>query len=712
MTREQAKAEIRQRVRCEEFLQRSKSGLYVCPYCGSGSGPHKTGGLKVYPETNTFYCHVCQKSGDVIDLFQLQKGVDFNAALSLLADQQGIVIDGKSAGNGPERDSASKNAETPTEGAGTAQRPYNKATGADFTEYYRECFGRLNDPRAQAYLKKRGISQATAEAYVLGFDPEADPAAAPGARSGNPAEKKHPCPRLILPCSASHYVGRRIESEGDGFDKMNPAGSTPGIFGRSNLHEPEAQEVFITEGVFDALSIVEAGAAAIALNSAANVDLLLMDLKDQPTEATLILCLDNDARGQKARQQLEEGLQDLDLDFITADVCGSFKDPNDALTGNRKEFTERVQAAVMAARAHREQKAEEVREAEEAARQKYLEHSAAAYIPAFETEIRERAAVPAISTGFYSLDQILDGGLYEGLYIMGAISSLGKTTFALQLMDNIAKAGKDVLIFSLEMARSELMAKSISRQTFLLSEGRTKDAKTTRGILAGSRYGNYSQNERDLIRKATEEYRKFAGRIFIVEGVGNVGTDQIKDMVNQHIEITGMRPVVLIDYLQLLAPADPRYSDKQNTDRAVLELKRMSRDHRIPVVAISSFNRDNYTAPVNLASFKESGAIEYSSDVLLGLQYEGMDYQEGEAEKAREKRIRELFKSMEEAARNGDAQQIQIKILKNRNGIRSSAAFTYRPIFNYFTDGKDPDGFEATKDTEQLPFSLDDVPVI
>lgn len=704
MTREEVKNEIRQRVRCETFLQRSKSGLYVCPYCGSGSGPHKTGGLKVYPETNTFYCHVCQKSGDAIDLFQQQKGVDFNEALSLMADQLGIQIDGRSAGNGPERASVMKNAGTHTEGNKAAQRPYHKATEANYLEYYKECFGRLEDPRAQAYLKKRGISQATAEAYVLGFDPEADPAAAPGARSGDPVEKRHPCPRLILPCSASHYVGRRIESQGDGFDKMNPAGSAPGIFGKSNLYEQETQEVFVTEGVFDALSIVEAGAAAIALNSAANADLLLSELKDNPTKATLILCLDNDERGQKARQRLEEGLQDLKIEYITGDVCGSYKDPNEALTGNMEQFTERVQEAVTEARAHRTQKAVEEREAQEVKLKKYLEHSAAAYLPAFETEIRKRSNTPAISTGFYSLDQILDGGLYEGLYIMGAISSLGKTTFALQLMDNIAKAGKDVLIFSLEMARSELMAKSISRQTFLLSDGKTTDAKTTRGILAGSRYEKYSRAELDLIRKATEAYREYADRIFIVEGVGNVGTDQIKNLVKQHVEITGRAPVVLIDYLQLLAPDDPHYSDKQNTDRAVLTLKQMSRDYNIPVVAISSFNRNSYTDPVNMAAFKESGAIEYSSDVLIGLQYEGMDYQDGEGEKPREKRIRDLLKNMERIARDGGTQQIQIKILKNRNGSRGSAVFTYRPIFNYFTDGKDADGFEVVNDSE-IPFS-------
>ena len=139
----------------------------------------------------------------------------------------------------------------------------------------------------------------------------------------------------------------------------------------------------------------------------------------------------------------------------------------------------------------------------------------------------------------------------------------------------------------------------------------------------------------------------------------------------------------------LSAPAsDYRGTDKQKTDENVLELKRLSRDENIPVIAISSFNRDNYTTPVNMASFKESGALEYGSDVVIGLQLEGMDFQEGEADKAREKRIRELRKEAEALGRAGKGQQIQIKILKNRNGSKGSATLNFYPMFNYFEDLK------------------------
>ena len=69
-----------------------------------------------------------------------------------------------------------------------------------------------------------------------------------------------------------------------------------------------------------------------------------------------------------------------------------------------------------------------------------------------------------------------------------------------------------------------------------------------------------------------------------------------------------------------------RATDKQNTDKAVVERKRVSRYYDVPIFAISSFNHENYTSPVNIVSFKESGAIEYTSDVLMALQFKGMDY--------------------------------------------------------------------------------------
>ena len=133
-------------------------------------------------------------------------------------------------------------------------------------------------------------------------------------------------------------------------------------------------------------------------------------------------------------------------------------------------------------------------------------------------------------------------------------------------------------------------------------------------------------------------------------------------------------------------------TDKQIIDKNVMELKRLSRDYKTAVIGISSFNRENYLAPVNLTSFKESGAIEYSSDVLMALQYSGMDYQEGDTEQRRSSRIRELIKKQQQLGKDGMAQSIQVKILKNRNGVIANTDLLFYPKYNCFEERKDISG--------------------
>lgn len=300
----------------------------------------------------------------------------------------------------------------------------------------------------------------------------------------------------------------------------------------------------------------------------------------------------------------------------------------------------------------------------------YYKESAAHYIKDFKRGINASVDTPPINTEFRDLDKLLEGGLYEGLYIIGAISSLGKTTFTLQMADQIAQQGKDVIIFSLEMARSELMAKSISRLTFINTDDKKK-AKTTRGITTGKRYLKYSEVEIALINKSISTYEEYAKNLYIIEGIGDIGVNHIKKTIEKHISFTGKKPIVIIDYLQILTPLDKRATDKQNTDISVIGLKRLSRDNKIPIIAISSFNRENYTSPVSMVAFKESGAIEYSSDVLIGLQYKGQ---------GKEKNF-----DLDMASKN-DPRKIELKVLKNRNGGKGEISYNYYPLFNYFEE--------------------------
>ena len=218
------------------------------------------------------------------------------------------------------------------------------------------------------------------------------------------------------------------------------------------------------------------------------------------------------------------------------------------------------------------------------------------------------------------------------------------------------------------------MSKSISRLTLLdvlENDGDISDAKTNRGITEGARWANYSQTEKDLIERAISSYGEYARHIFIHEGIGDIGTEYIRETVRKHQLFTGQAPVVLVDYVQILAPHDVRATDKQNIDKAVLELKRISRDYKIPVISISSFNRNSYEKEINLEAFKESGSLEYGSDVLMGLQLKGAGKRDFDSIEAKRKNPRE----------------IELVILKNRNGKTGEKLdLEYYPLFNYFKE--------------------------
>ena len=108
----------------------------------------------------------------------------------------------------------------------------------------------------------------------------------------------------------------------------------------------------------------------------------------------------------------------------------------------------------------------------------------------------------------------------------------------------------------------------------------------------------------------------------------------------------------------------------------------------MPVIGISSFNRANYRIEVSMEAFKESGAIEYSSDVLLGLQLEGAGEKDFNAKEAKKKNPRE----------------IELVVLKNRYGkIGDTLQFRYFPMFNYLEEYIQPEyGIQVGSNTVRL----------
>lgn len=668
---------IKQRLR-EELEPSKQRGFYFCPLCGSGKGSKGTAAFSIEKDGIHGKCFSCDFYGDIFDLQAARTGTDLQEATRAMIEkyEPGTAHRTSAAEDFRSVSSSTKPA--------TAPAPVDAPPKADFSGEAARAHEALSGSSGEKYLQERGFTAETLERFKLGYEQNHY-----FAGRGN-------YPAIVIPYDPTgHYIAWRAITE-KYFDKPNTdkAGEEP-VFNAGALYS--GSPVFVVESQLCAISIEQEGGRAVAIGGK-GARKLIKQLEKKAPAGLLILSLDNDEPGQAGQRELAAMLEEKGFTFIEANIAGTAKDPNELLQhGKPGELRQSIESALRSV--------DEARERAERERlEQYQGKSASGAIDGFFDEIERSKSSPAIETGFRGLDSLLDGGLYPGLYIIGAITSLGKTTFTLQVADNIAAAGHDVLFFSLEMAQRELIAKSLSRLTFELSGGSSSMGKTTLGILSGKRWSNYQESEIKLIAEAAERYRKTSGaRIWFHEGVGNIGVEQIREAVEAHIRTTGRNPVVVIDYLQILAPADMRASDKQNTDKAVLELKRLSRDKGIPVFGISSLNRDNYLNPINNAAFKESGAIEYSSDVLIGLQFSGMDYQDGEADKAREKRIRELIKTQQNRGNQGGAEEIELKILKFRNGRKgTSLRMDYYPFFNFYQEKND---FTQVEDDEGNPFT-------
>nr|WP_012477139.1 DnaB-like helicase C-terminal domain-containing protein [Streptococcus thermophilus]ABC55705.1 putative primase-helicase [Streptococcus thermophilus] len=653
MNRQEATEAIKERLTeyVESITDHSAKGnrkAYVCPLCGSGTGRNKTGAFTITKDGLSWKCFACVRGGDTLDLIgYVYDLTDYSAKLTRAGELFNLDIEEPTEYQ--KQDRTAHNTDTQT------NMHTDTKTETNYIDLYKQANENIH---ATNYPEKRGLSKAILNRFKIGY--------VENWKHPNAPENVPTSPRLIIPVTKTSYLARDTRENIPDYQKAYAkakVGSSD-IFNARAFIDYLDKPIFIVEGEIDALSIMEVGGVAVGLGSTSNYKKLAGLVKDKQLERPLILALDNDSRGRKTQEELGKLLQAQKTPYTIAVLTDQdAKDPNEMLVNNRDDFTARVEEAIRNAKDDKE---------------KYLETSTDNYIQDFLDGIADSVNTPCISTGFAMLDEALDGGLYEGLYIVGAISSLGKTTLVTQIADQVASKGQDVLIFSLEMARSEIMAKSISRHTIMevLQTGEdTKNAKTVRGVTSGNRYEKYNSTEKELIKNAVQTYSGYAKHIYITEGIGDLGAQQIRETVEKHTRYTGNTPLIIVDYLQILAPYNERATDKQNTDKAVMELKRISRDFKTPVIGISSFNRDNYNNAVSMQAFKESGAIEYSSDVLIGLQLKGAGDKDFDPTEAKKKNPRE----------------VELVILKNRNGqTGSKVPFEFYPMFNYFVENDNP----------------------
>ena len=272
--------------------------------------------------------------------------------------------------------------------------------------------------------------------------------------------------------------------------------------------------------------------------------------------------------------------------------------------------------------------------------------------------IQDKTKIKKTPLGFEKIDKLLNGGLPNGLITLGAIPSIGKTTFMLQVADNMASMeNTKVLFFSLEMSRFDLISKSLSRLTF---NQENVEPLTCDELMSNSENIDYNA--------ILQSYEPMANNIYILDKVYEIR--YIEEYIklfrenNQNANI-----VVIIDYLQyVLCPNNN--NDKQVIDIITKKLKELSKILGITIIVISSLNRANYNGSICLESFKESGSIEYTSDILMGLEYTNNTTNGNDRDY--------------EARRN--PRKITLSVIKNRYGALGKVDFEFHTNYNTFIE--------------------------
>lgn len=458
----------------------------------------------------------------------------------------------------------------------------------------------INFDKAEDYLASRSISRSLAKKHFVGYLHDHD-------------IRGEKYDVLVLPSDKYHLTLRKINKNDEArYENRGPSA----LYNSSAIFEAckSGRPVFIVEGALDVLSIETAGGLAVGLNSVQNVNLLYPVL-EKVSEVTgkkpvIIVACDNDEPGYDANVSLLEKLTGLKYEVYWFDLFNGNKDANAALMADASRFTTLIG----------DLQTEDGRKRAVFLRRNNM-------VTTVDSIGTAETAVVKIPSGIPAVDNGLGGGIQTGLYVIGAMSGMGKTTLAMQIADNLASVGHHVMYISLEMSSRDLACRSVSKYMFLTAKA--SSAQEVRYCMDTDQVSQYifDKDNNDIRRKlflsAKQQYSNIANFLCVKDA--RAGIEQIEAWVDEYKKVVGVSPIVFIDYLQQLqSNGTLKRSDKQDVDSDISRLKSLSMNHDIPVIVLSSLNRLAYFKPITVDAFKESGSIEYSADFLIGLQLAGI----------------------------------------------------------------------------------------
>ena len=226
-------------------------------------------------------------------------------------------------------------------------------------------------------------------------------------------------------------------------------------------------------------------------------------------------------------------------------------------------------------------------------------------IDRLEELVKTNKDVTGVTTGFTDLDKMTSGMQPSDLIIVAARPSMGKTTFAMNLIENAMMAeDKPVLVFSLEMPSEQIMMR------MLASLSRVDQTKIRTAQLDDEDWARISN---------TMAMLKDKDCLFVDDSSGLTPMD-VRSRARKLARERGGISLIMVDYLQLMRV--PSLSDNRTLEIAEISrsLKALAKELEVPVVALSQLNRTLEQRadkrPVN-SDLRESGSIEQDADLIM-----------------------------------------------------------------------------------------------
>jgi len=221
----------------------------------------------------------------------------------------------------------------------------------------------------------------------------------------------------------------------------------------------------------------------------------------------------------------------------------------------------------------------------------------------------KKGELTGVASGFKDLDALTWGFQRAEMIVLAARPSMGKTSFALNIAESAAmpRKGEGVatLIFSLEMSAAQLALR------MLCSRARINMKLLREGLL--SKNGN---EQAELIKAADE----FSKSPLFIDDSSHLSIMELRAKARR-VHARHKLGFIIIDYLQLLSPTDPRVPREQQVAEASRGLKALAKELNLPVLVLSQLNRasEKENRAPRLADLRESGSIEQDADVVLML---------------------------------------------------------------------------------------------